>query len=322
MKKRKIYSLFLVVVYLITIVSYSIVSQAATVTNHGLFYIKNVATGKYLTVDSYGNVVQQNLNSSEYQRFFIDEAYTGNNIMYYTISPDYNADLRLDIANANDANFANVQVQLQTDYPEAQQFRFIAVAGGAYKIMPRLSSTRVLDVSNASSDNNANIQLYVYRTSNSDQYYDYQSWELISAEKSILLDDLVDSGKHLDWKSQSKYSDELIKGSQNIWNSYKSGVIRKDTLLTINDITIADDNLKKNYSAYVDFPTATMYMVTYHVDGYSDNMKRNTIAHEFGHALGVGHINSLTAIVGLYPSNNNVLTIYDKNSYDIAYGNY
>ncbi len=322
MNKRRIYSLIFVVIYLISIVSYTIVSHAADVTNHGLFYIKNVATGKYLTVTSSNNVVQQSLNNSEYQRFFIDEAYTEDNIKYYTISPDSNTSVRFDIANAYDANYTNVQVQVQTDYPKAQQFRFIPVSGGYYKIMPRLSSTRVLDVANASSNNNANIQLYDYRTSSSDQYYNYQSWMLVKAHKSIILNDLVDSGKHLDWKSESKYSDELIEESQNIWNSYKSGVIRKDTWLTVDDVTIVDDNLIKNYSAYVDFPTDTIHIVTYHVDGYSDNMKRNTIAHEFGHTLGIGHLNSTTAIVGLYPSENNVLTTYDKNSYDLAYSNY
>lgn len=188
--------------------------------------------------------------------------------------------------------------------------------------MPKLSTSRVLDVANASSNENVNIQLYDYRQSTSDQYYDYQSWMLVNAYRSIIDNRLVDSGKHLDWKSESKYSDDLILGSQNIWNAYKSGVIRKDTLTTIHDVTIIDVSGERDYSAYTDFENAEIGIATYHVDNYSDNMKRNVIAHELGHALGIGHLNSETAIVGLYPSENNTLTTYDKNSYDTAYSKY
>ncbi|MBT2667687.1 cell surface protein [Bacillus sp. ISL-4] len=51
--------------------------------------------------------------------------------------------------------------------------------------------------------------------------------------------DLVDSGRHMDWGGSSKYSTNFTSGVS-VWNNYKSGVIRKDTASTIQDVKISD----------------------------------------------------------------------------------
>lgn len=60
-----------------------------------------------------------------------------------------------------------------------------------------------------------------------------------SGKASIQSWDLVDSGKHLDWGGTSKYIKEF-KSAVKKWNNYKSGVIRKDTIKTKQDVKIVD----------------------------------------------------------------------------------
>ena len=60
-----------------------------------------------------------------------------------------------------------------------------------------------------------------------------------AANVAILDWHLVDSGNHLDWSGSTGYQTQF-NAAVNIWNNYKSGVIRKDSWNTINDVTISD----------------------------------------------------------------------------------
>ena len=57
----------------------------------------------------------------------------------------------------------------------------------------------------------------------------------VSADAYIQTWNLVDSGKHLDYDGNSKYMSYANTGAS-IWNGYKSGVIRKDSILVIQDV--------------------------------------------------------------------------------------
>lgn len=139
----------------------------------------------------------------------------------------------------------------------------------------------------------------------------------------------VDSGKHLDWSGSTQYSSNWNSGV-NTWNNYKSGVIRKDTLTTINDVTISDKEFisdrvnarttqhgtGKSSSTTIVFATSMMNQLS--------NTKRTTVcAHEIGHTLGLDENRSSTANIMYddmtYNTSNNTLSNADKNNYDYMY---
>lgn len=313
-------SVIIILITFLMTTQFSAMATDVSVGDHILVYIKNKETGKYLTVAPGNNVVQLGLEFGEFQRFFIDQTAVVGSTKYYTLSPDANTSLKLYISGAQDQNHANVMVHTAAE-SQAQQFKFIEDTQKVYKIMPRLSSTRVLDVQDASSAENANIQLYTYRTDPKDPYRTYQSWILESVKKSLVNDWMVDSGKHLDWTSDSVYAN-LIPNAANIWNGYKQGVIRKDNLLRILDLTITDINMQSHFAAHTDFPNSKIEINLYHFAAYDANTKTNVIAHELGHALGVGHINTSNGIMGLYSNSVLSLDVPEKNSYDASYERY
>ena len=53
--------------------------------------------------------------------------------------------------------------------------------------------------------------------------------------------DNVDSGGHLDWDYDTTYYSQTVWG-MNLWNGYKSGVIREDSPLVVQDIFVTDVN--------------------------------------------------------------------------------
>lgn len=142
----------------------------------------------------------------------------------------------------------------------------------------------------------------------------------------------VDSGKHLDWSGSTVYSSNWNAGV-NTWNNYKSGVIRKDTILTENDLTISDvSSLPSNVVAVttqygsghlsgstIKFSTSKMNKLT--------TAKKNIVCtHEIGHALGLDENNDNGTSVVMYNvisnnTSNNVLHSEDKFNYDYMYNN-
>ena len=145
----------------------------------------------------------------------------------------------------------------------------------------------------------------------------------------------VDSGKHLDWSGSTAFLSNFNTGV-NTWNEYKSGVIRKDTLTTINDITISDASALtgnavaqttqhgtgKSISSTIKFHTTKMNSLS--------TMKKNIVCtHELGHALGLDENNNRGTHLIMYNeintntsnTSNNVLSSDDKANYDYMYDN-
>jgi hypothetical protein len=142
----------------------------------------------------------------------------------------------------------------------------------------------------------------------------------------------VDDGKHMDWSGSITYISNW-NTAVNLWNSYKSGVIRKDTLFTVNDVTISEGNT---------IPNNMLAITTQYGPGHSDestvlfsktemsqltNLQRSILcAHEIGHLLGLGdnYDNGTAVIMYPYPdesTSNNVLHAQDKLNYNYMYNN-
>lgn len=147
-----------------------------------------------------------------------------------------------------------------------------------------------------------------------------QLWEFIPVATSLLSWDLVDN-KHLDWYAgDSAYADK-IEAAAKVWNDYKSNVIRKDNLLRTREVTFVDvTNL--GGAVAVTNANGTISLNTSILKDSTDSQILNTIAHELGHALGMGHIDDSTNL--LYYQQNGVTTLKksNKESYDLAYARY
>lgn len=133
--------------------------------------------------------------------------------------------------------------------------------------------------------------------------------------------DLVDSGGHLDWGGSTKYQTDF-NDSVNTWNSYKSGVIRKDSVLHLKDVTISDIRLINNDVGETDGNNKTIKFNTYNIDPMNTTRRRNVCTHELGHALGLGE-NPNTGNVMYYKSSDSyTLSRDDKDSYNAAVRNW
>lgn len=140
-----------------------------------------------------------------------------------------------------------------------------------------------------------------------------------AANVAILDWHLVDSGNHLDWSGSTGYQTQF-NAAVNIWNNYKSGVIRKDSWNTINDVTISD-YYEVSSTAGVTAKAGTIKFNTYQMDNYTTSKKRNVCAHELGHALGLAH-NQKGDIMYTYVSIVTSLSANDKASYNASYKRY
>lgn len=56
---------------------------------------------------------------------------------------------------------------------------------------------------------------------------------------NLLNWNLVDGGKHLDWDGDTNYMSEW-KASIGVWEAYKPGVIRPDSVSVVQDVKISD----------------------------------------------------------------------------------
>ena len=238
---------------------------------------------------------------------------TQNNLEYYELlSNDCYTQLRVDVDNANDSDGINIKVfKRNPSYIGAQQFCFMSNGDGTFRIKPQISNNRVLEVVNGSTAENTIIQLYTYKG------LDHQKWEIVNANYFLNSYDLVDSGKHIDWENNSTFSSTVIESATQIWNSYKPGVLRKDNAFRIKDLEIENDSsmpyLGLTYSSrLIKLSDSLVFQ--------SDACVATVLAHEFGHTLGLDHINDPDQLMNhTYTKNFNSLNTYDELSYDKAY---
>ncbi|HHY72373.1 MAG TPA: matrixin family metalloprotease [Bacillus bacterium] len=130
---------------------------------------------------------------------------------------------------------------------------------------------------------------------------------------------LVDSGKHLDYAGDSIYMSHINTGAS-IWNGYKSGVIRPDTISTIEDVYVSDINIA-NGNTGLTYPSGKIEMNKFYLKDSTSTQRTNTATHELGHALGLAHSTS-SDIMGPSQTSITTLSANDKESYDESYKRY
>ncbi|MDR2043199.1 MAG: matrixin family metalloprotease [Clostridium sp.] len=133
--------------------------------------------------------------------------------------------------------------------------------------------------------------------------------------------DLVDSGKHLDWDSDTAYLSS-VQSATNTWNNYKSGVIRPDSILVVQDVFVTDYTEVSSNLGYTDKNNAMICFNTYQFTGMTSAQRQKTATHEFGHALGLDHTTGTDDVMRQGLSSTIALSSTDKASYDYAYNQY
>ena len=132
--------------------------------------------------------------------------------------------------------------------------------------------------------------------------------------------DLVDSGKHLDWDGNTKYTTS-VGNAVDLWESYKPGIIRPDSVYVIEDVYLSDYYQVSSTMA-VTSSAGTIKFNDYKCNKMSPDQKTKTTTHEFGHALGLDHTNGTYDIMQQGKLSITSLSNTDKSSYDAAYFTY
>ncbi|NDI34942.1 matrixin family metalloprotease [Chengkuizengella sediminis] len=141
-----------------------------------------------------------------------------------------------------------------------------------------------------------------------------------SSQAALLGWDLVDNNKHLDWNSDSKYISS-INDAMNLWEKYKSGIIRPDTASEREDVFLTD-YMQVSSTIASTSSNGIIKFNDYHYDGMSNGERLKTTTHEFGHALGLAHTFGKRDIMRQGKVSITKLSSTDKSSYDAAYATY
>lgn len=129
---------------------------------------------------------------------------------------------------------------------------------------------------------------------------------------------LADSGKHLDWGGSTTYQVQFNTAVAT-WNNYKNGVIRQDSIFTIEDVTLSDVNNGANNIYATTYSSRKIQFNTGMMNNRTMQQITNTCLHELGHALGLDHRSESNTIMYNYGTSLTSLSAEDKISYDYSY---
>ena len=154
---------------------------AATLTEGGLYMIKNASSGLYMEVAN-----GEAENGANVQQWGADEAAAHNTWKAQSAGDGYyklysqledGSTYLLDVTGAKSANGTNVELYKESG-SNAQLFKFVENADGSYRIYTRTSNdASCVEVVNASSSSGANVQQW------EDNGHACQSWYLIPVEE-------------------------------------------------------------------------------------------------------------------------------------------
>jgi hypothetical protein len=101
--------------------------------------------------------------------------------------------------------------------------------------------------------------------------------------------DSVDGGE-IRYENETKYDASLAFGVEQ-WNALGKTDLKKDSAFTFADLQVQDQSKPKGAWAGLYTPSSgadEIYLNTYYLDQYDTTHKRVVVAHELGHAYGLG----------------------------------
>ena len=162
-----------IIICLFTICNY-VPAQAAVTVTDGVYFIKNVQTGKYLDMANPAatpgassiNVIVYTFGGSSNQQWKIVRQSDGT----YSIRSMYNLNYTLDVYQWNNQDGTNVQAYNSTS--TSYKWKLTQNSDGTFCIMPSYSTTRGLDVYYGSDPSQyaKNVQLYTYANGNNQKW--------------------------------------------------------------------------------------------------------------------------------------------------------
>lgn len=136
---------------------------------------------------------------------------------------------------------------------------------------------------------------------------------------AVLNWDLVDSGGHLDWTSESSYTNHVWTAMSK-WNRVHN-VIRKLAFMNFRDVEIYDTFTNKSWIGNT-YSDGRIALNQYHMRNLSSNEQLSVVMHELGHALGLGHNRVTDVMCGSADAFPVELSENDIESFHIAYSRY
>lgn len=305
---------------------------------HGYVFIRSVKSGKYIEVpnSTVGDGVEvclnvENKNLSQGWKFVLD------NNGYYSIRSALDNHYMLALQNGNNINGAKIVIKYISNYnsiPDSAKFCLFSWNdnSGVTYILSKLSyedglNFRSIDCQGASTANGTKLLTY-----NIAFDYDldaHRLWVFEDTGRSIKTNNwnLVDSGKHCDWDGSSKYM-SMIPVAANAWNnSIGKEIFRPDAWNRIEDVKIYDERVSNEDPSVfgTTFSNGKIIFYTSSMDGLESELQRQkVVTHELGHALGLGHNNSVPGSIMTQGAlaYGTSLSLDDKASFSASYNTY
>lgn len=313
-KMKSVISL-VIVISIVFINSFSLVASAYGADiddlDYACVYIRNVGSGKYMTVPdgtvSNGKEIKiYEATENKSQQWGVYKLSNG----YYCIRSEIDDNYVLSVEGGNDISGAKIVLKYLSDgatIPNSAQFYAYCVddfqcAFLVSGISNANGTARAIDCKNNEQTDGTNLVQYDMTLVIEDCVS--QLWSFESYNRSIeLLDwDLVDISGHCDWDCSSQYS-SMVRKAANAWNDYiDDEVFRPDAWSVVQDVKIKDmdsdpfdkgaiartftndifalgENAK--YASQIHLYADEMNLLS------SDLQRQHTVMHELGHALGL-----------------------------------
>ncbi|MDR0697029.1 MAG: cell surface protein [Christensenellaceae bacterium] len=140
--------------------------------------------------------------------------------------------------------------------------------------------------------------------------------------KTVRLNSLnsVDSGKHLDWGGKSNYMPQFTDAIKT-WENHKSGIIRKDTIFIVEDVTISDYYEISTIVA-ISSSNGKIKFNQYNMDSNTNAQNQNVCTAMIGYHLGLGVSDYYKDVMYTYTNSVIALSENDIASFDEAFKRY